>query len=645
MFTNFYPAHWSWREKAVSPLAAAVVALAILLPIPARAQQETVLYSFTYGTYDLFDPLSCPPVSGQPLNEQPHAGLLFYKGALYGTTPEGGAGAPRVVDSDRGMVFRVTQPASGGTPWNEQTLHSFQPEKPDGLYPCSSLIEKNGVLYGSTLGGTQALGTIFALVPPATGQTGWTENELYNFIGGGDGQEPFDGLTMGNDGSLYGVTAGGAYGDSLPAVFQLTPSGNLVTLLNTENITCKTGTCLFNGDLLLDSSTGALFGTNQSGGAYGYGNVFQLTPSSGGWIYDDLYDFTGGADGATPNGGLVGGPGDLFGTTQGGGDPTLCEPGDIGNGCGVLFELRQLIAGNPYTLIVQHSFLNQPDGSTPTAGLFQDAKGTLWGTTTLGGSSNLGTIFELYPDRVIVDSWHYLEAYSFAGGTNDGAHPQSSLTADSTGALYGTTNSGGSANEGTVFRFGSDQTTTKLTSSLNPDSYHETVQFTATVTPMLGGPATGLVTLEDGGSPLATATLAGGKAIFTVTLPAGTYLLTAVYAGNANFANSTSAVLTETVDQAATTTLIGSSLDPSKVGESVTFSARPVGAHLGAPTGKVAFKNGTHVLATVTIDTATGLAKFTTGDLLPGTYSITATYGGDHNFKPSVSKVLKQVVE
>lgn len=150
-------------------------------------------------------------------------------------------------------------------------------------------------------------------------------------------------------------------------------------------------------------------------GNTGYGNVFSLTPSGGSWIYDDLYDFTGRSDGATPNGGLVGGTGDLFGTAQGGGNG-IASAGD-----GVLFELRQEIAGNPYTLIVQHTFGGQPDGAQPLAGLYQEAStGTLRGTTNIGGTANLGTIFELYPDRNIVHDWHYLEQYSFAGGKTDG---------------------------------------------------------------------------------------------------------------------------------------------------------------------------------------------------------------------------------
>ena len=459
MFTNCCPEQCPRRAELALLLTAGVVALGILLPIAAQAQTETVVYSFTYPTYTAA--IGCPPAPGS-INEQPHTGVLFYKGQLYGTTPEGGAGAKRVADSDDGMVFRLTKPTSGGTPWAEQTLHSFQPEPNppqdpptfDGLYPCSRLIEKNGTLYGSTLsGGPGGFGTVFALVPPATGQTVWREDQLYNFLGQSDGAEPYDGLVMDNKNSFYGVRKGGMDGITAPSVFQLVlnGSGNYseVTLLtNNDDV-------FYNGDLLRDSTTGSLFGTTQNGGANGYGNVFKLTPSVGGWTYDDLYDFTGGADGAHPNGGLVGGPGDLFGTTQGGGSGTGTS------GDGVLFELRQEIAGNPYSLIVQHTFSGffYDDGAVPGAGLYKDATGTLWGTTTYGGFfrtfrvyQNSGTVFKLYPDPRIVHDWHYAAVWDFSGGTTDGAYPQGLLTEDASGNLYGTTNAGGSANEGTVFQ-------------------------------------------------------------------------------------------------------------------------------------------------------------------------------------------------
>ena len=445
IFTDCYPAQWPRRAEVA--LIVFVAALAILLPIPVRAQTETVLYNFTYPAPPAA--ANCPPTGS--LYGEPHSGLLVHNGHLFGTTVGGGAGVKGEPDTKAGTLFRLTKPKSGGTPWTKKTLQSFIDQYPtfdDGTYPCSRLIESNGILYGSTLyGGLYGFGTVFSLTPPGTGETAWTETVLYNFTGGSDGAEPYGALAVDGN-SFYGVSVLNPGADnSGGVVFQLYPSGSSyqeITLLsNTDGV-------LYNGDLLMDAtagSTGAVFGTTQYGGAHGYGNVFQLAlsgPLSS--RYSDLYDFTGGGDGAYPNGGLGGSAGDLFGTTQGGGT------GD-GEGDGILFELRQLTAGNPYTLFVQHTF-NGPDvdGSSPNAGLYQDATGTFWGTTTLGGTNNLGTIFELYPDRYVVHEWHYLETYSFAGGTTDGANPESPLTEDKTGNLFGTTIAGGSAGQGVVFQ-------------------------------------------------------------------------------------------------------------------------------------------------------------------------------------------------
>jgi uncharacterized repeat protein (TIGR03803 family) len=439
MFTYGYARQQLSKPAFSLPLA--LVTLCILSPLPARAQTETVLYSFNYPTYP--PGVGCPPGSA---NAYPHAGLLMYNGHIYGSIPEGGPGAKRVPDSDDGMVFRLSTPKSGGTPWSKDNLHNFVPaiSPGDGAFPCSRLIENNGVLIGTTMSGGNNWGTIFALTPPGVGETAWTESILYSFLGLSDGGEPFDGLVMAKNGAMYGVTRLGNEGINTPAVFEFF-NGVITQLTNTVEIT-------YNGDLLLDETTGSLFGTTQNGGAHGYGNVFQLTPSGGSWAMNDLYDFTGGSDGATPNGGLAGRAGDLFGTTQGGGTAT----GSAGGG--VLFELRQEIAGNPlYTLIVQHTFTGASDGAVPSAGLYKDATGTLWGTTMYGGPLRLhfatyGTIYKLYPDRTIVNDWHYDQVYSFAGEP-DGAYPQSLLTEDKNGNLYGTTNEGGTANDGTVFEF------------------------------------------------------------------------------------------------------------------------------------------------------------------------------------------------
>jgi uncharacterized repeat protein (TIGR03803 family) len=441
MFTHSYAAQWRRRIDLVLLLAATVIALSILSPL-ALAQTETVLYSFDYPTFTF---TGCPPNS---YNIYPHAGVVFREGRLFGTTPEGGIGEKGLPGSKDGIVFKLTPPKSGSAPWEKNTVHNFIPEPTtapppiDGIYPCSRLVLDDGVLYGTTLGGGSAgFGMVYALIPPTTGQ--WTETILYNFTGGTDGEAPYDGLLM--DGSnIFGVSMGGSTNSNGSNVFELSSNGSGYT---ERTLLSNNAGDIYNGDLLLDVPTGSLFGTSQSGGAHGYGYVFALIPQGGGFTVSDIWDFTGGADGAHPNGGLAGRAGDLFGTTQGGGESIGC--------CGVLFELRQEIKGDPlYSEITWRTFSGAPsDGSIPVAGLYKDASGTLWGTTTIGGLDNMGTIFELYPDRTIVNDWHYGEVYSFTGGTADGANPQSLLTEDKSSNLYGTTNAGGSANEGTVFKF------------------------------------------------------------------------------------------------------------------------------------------------------------------------------------------------
>ena len=83
-------------------------------------------------------------------------------------------------------------------------------------------------------------------------------------------------------------------------------------------------------------SAGNLYGTTLKQGAHGYGNVFKLTSSKGGWSYTSLYDFGGGPDGAYPTGALLmDASGNLYGTTNQGGN--LKQGCDYG--CGVVFEI------------------------------------------------------------------------------------------------------------------------------------------------------------------------------------------------------------------------------------------------------------------------------------------------------------------
>ena len=189
-------------------------------------------------------------------------------------------------------------------------------------------------------------------------------------------------------------------------------------------------------------------------------------------------------------------------------------------------------------------------------------------------------------------------------------------------------------------------TSVVLVSSVNPSAFHEAVIFTATVTPATSGTPTGTVTFRDGATTLGTGSLnASGVATFSIrTLKVGSHSITAVYSGNADFLTSTSTKLTQTVSKASTTTKLTSSLNPSKQGQAVTFTATITPAFGGPPSGTVAFKDGTTTLGTGTVNPPTHIATFTTSTLAVGTHHVTASYGGDTDFKTSTSAVLNQVV-
>jgi uncharacterized repeat protein (TIGR03803 family) len=242
--------------------------------------------------------------TGEPDGANPYAGLVMdNSGNLYGTTENGGA-------SGFGTVFKID---SGGS---ETVLHSFVGGSTDGADPRADLImDADGNLYGTTLaGGSGGFGTAFKL------DTTNTETILHNFTGGSDGGSPSGGLTRDTNGILYGVAStGGAH------------------LVNRLHGCCKAGVVFaldgtnesvlyaFNGrndggnptaDLVLNN--GVLYGTTLSGGPGHRGTAFSLNIDTG--EESVLHGFTGGADGGTPQGGLlINAAGVLYGTAERGG--------------------------------------------------------------------------------------------------------------------------------------------------------------------------------------------------------------------------------------------------------------------------------------------------------------------------------------
>jgi uncharacterized repeat protein (TIGR03803 family) len=522
-------------------------------------------------------------------------------------------------------VFKVD--ATG----KETVLYSFTGSGGDGAIPNGGLVlDAQGNLYGTTYqGGDLACaggggcGTVFKV--DKTGK----ETVLHTFTGG-DGSSPYAGLAWDAHGNLYSTTwGGGAY--SAGTVFKLD--------------TTDTETVLYSftggGDggwptagLVLDAQ-GNLYGTALGGGdpacAYGCGTVFKLDTTGKETV---LYSFTGtGGDGEGPSTGLVrDAKGNLYGTTQSGGDLACSAP----HGCGTVFKVDT--TGKETTL---HTFTGTGgDGLDSQGDLMRDAQGNLYGTTWVGGAYNGGTVFK------VGTTGKETVLYSFTDGA-DGEAPGAGLVRDTQGNLYGTTTQEQRPPywQGTVFKLTpATTTTTTLTSSPNPSTYGQAVTFTAVVTSKSGVPPDGeTVSFMKGKTVLGTGTLSGGTAKFTTSaLPAGSNSITAVYAGDSNFAASTSKAVKQVVSKATTTTTLASSLNPSKVGQSVTFTASVTPEFSGTATGKVAFYDGTTLLKSVAL--SGGAAKYTTSTLTSGKHSITATYNGSTDFTGSSSAPLTQTV-
>ena len=187
-------------------------------------------------------------------------------------------------------------------------------------------------------------------------------------------------------------------------------------------------------------------------------------------------------------------------------------------------------------------------------------------------------------------------------------------------------------------------TSTVIISGQNPSSLDQLVTFTATVSSGNGNPPDGeSVTFKDGTVKLGTGTLSGGAATYsTSNLKRGTHNVIATYGGDVALAASASTVLPQTVTQAASTTVLVSSPDPSTVGQSVLLTATVSGQFGGTPTGTVRFVAGTTFLGKGAVSAGQASVNFTFKT--SGVRSITASYSGDANFFASTSAPVQQTV-
>jgi hypothetical protein len=211
-----------------------------------------------------------------------------------------------------------------------------------------------------------------------------------------------------------------------------------------------------------------------------------------------------------------------------------------------------------------------------------------------------------------------------------------------TAAYFGDSNNNGGTSL-PVNQFVLAATTTTLTSLPNPSAYGQSVIFTAMVTSIIGAPPDGeMVTFKQCAKVLGTGTLSGGTATLSYSaLGVGTKAVTAVYAGDGNFAASTSKVDSQVISKATTTTTLVSSSNPSNSRQSVKFTVTVTPQYSATPAGSVTINDGAQMLKTITL--SGGKGSFTTSTLVSGTHNLTATYNGNANFSTS-SGALTQTV-
>jgi len=325
--------------------------------------------------------------------------VLAADGNLYGTLTSGGA-------NGLGTIYRVVSGVFS-------TVHSFNVT--EASHPNATLVAAaDGMLYGTSLFGTPGYGNIFKVTPGASPSV----TSIYSFTSSIDGANPGP-LMQAANGLLYGASQHGtrlAYG----SVFNVTTTGSFFTIKDL-NTGFRDGANPM-GRLLLGQD-GNWYGTTSNGGLFGMGTIYRI---SAGGAYNILYNFGQIAGfGSSPLCGLVQAPdGAFYGTTSGGGS----------NACGTVYKFT--VSGSSQTADMSLVFaFDGTHGKYPQAPVIVGSDGNLYGTTSQGGTTNLGVVFKLTTTGLLTVLRTFV-------GTN-GQHPNSAVVQGADGGLYGVTSLGG----------------------------------------------------------------------------------------------------------------------------------------------------------------------------------------------------------
>ncbi len=384
----------------------------LLATAPTQAQALTTLVNF--DSYQ---------------GNSPKAGLVQGSdGNFYGTTAEGGS-------SGGGTVFKMTPSGALTTLVNFGYSYSNNFFSNNGASPTAGLVQgSDGNFYGTTTfgGGIAGSGTVFKMTPTGLLTTLVTFDMA-------NGAYPYAGLIQGSDGDFYGTTSYGGekctgYSDlGCGTVFKMTPSGALTTLFSflVDSATNTFPNGYFPTAKLVQGSDSNFYSTTVGGGSSeGGGAVFKMTPTG---VLTTLvnfdYDTNGNfLNGANPYAGLIqGSDGNFYGTTTYGGSFSSSCP----VGCGTVFKMT------PTGVLTTLVKFNLTNGALPYAELVQGNDGNFYGTTEYGGSfpticsSGCGTVFKMTPTSVLTTLVNFTDA--------SGANPYAGLVQGSDGKLYGTT--------------------------------------------------------------------------------------------------------------------------------------------------------------------------------------------------------------
>jgi uncharacterized repeat protein (TIGR03803 family) len=402
----------------------------LLLPLLLASANLLLVSRVTAQTLTILHGFSAHSTSSPYTNSDggnPSAGLTLAGKTLYGTTASGGT-------AGYGTVFKVNLDGTGFT-----NLHNFSATSTaapytnsDGAYPGAGLILSSNTLYGTTgRGGRFGNGTVFKLNTNGTGFTtlrSFTATSSDAPYTNSDGANPGASLILSGN-TLYGPAQNGGR-SGVGTIFAVKTDGTGFT--NLYNFTGGSDGALPLSSLILSSNI--LYGTAYGGGSANGGTVFKVNTSDK--SFTTLHSFGTASNGVSPSASLILSSSILYGTTASGGDSgngTVFKVKTDGTGFATLYSFTA-------TSVISST---NSDGATPFAGLISSGA-SLYGTAVGGGSSGRGTVF-----TVNTDGTGFTTLYNFAGG--DGAYPRGGLVL-STNILYGTTSSGGSSGNGTVFR-------------------------------------------------------------------------------------------------------------------------------------------------------------------------------------------------